>query len=104
MRKHPNEFTRRKISKYFDDRCLEAQVTAVEAGYVIFFHRFSAIEACTVEDPAGRLVYDEKRDDWDLYWMSSNFRWHRYGSFETLHQALDLMFSDKAANLFHKVL
>ncbi|BCR03915.1 hypothetical protein DESUT3_09840 [Desulfuromonas versatilis] len=104
MRKHPNEFTRRQILKYFEDRFLNVEVNAVENGYVIFFHRFSAIEACAVDDPAGRLLYDEEQDMWRLYWMSSRSQWHLYDRYDGLRDALDLMVSETAANLFHKVL
>lgn len=104
MQKHPNEFTRRQILKYFEDRFLDVEVNAVEHGYVIFFHRFSAIEACAVEDPAGRLIYDAELDRWRLYWMSGRSQWHLYDRYEKLGQALDLIVGEKAANLFHKVL
>jgi hypothetical protein len=105
MKKHPNEFTRRQIMKYFSDRRMEVEVTAVGCGYVIFFQKFSANEACTVEDPAGKLVYEESRPEcWKLFWMSGRFRWHLYDRYEKVSQALDVMFSDKAANLFHNVL
>lgn len=105
MKKHPNEFTRRQILKYFSDRHMEVEVTAVGCGYVIFFQKFSAIEACTVEDPAGKLVYEPGRSDcWKLHWMSGRFRWHLYRRYEKVHQALDAMLGDQAANLFHKVL
>ncbi len=104
MQKHPNEFTRRRILKYFADRYLDVDVNAVDNGYVIFMHRFSAIEDCAVDDPAGRLIYDAELDKWQLYWMSGRFQWHIYDRYDQLSQALDLMCSEKAASLFHKVL
>lgn len=104
MKKHPNDFTRQKILKYFADRRMEVEVRKVENGYVIFFHRFSPFEDCTINDPAGRLIYDQGQDFWTLYWMSGRFRWHIYDRYPKMHLALEEMISDRAANLFVKVL
>lgn len=104
MQKHPNEFTRRQILKFFSNRHLEIKAVAVESSYVIFFRRFSFVEACMVDDPAGRLVYDEAAGDWTLCWMSGCFHWHPYGRYEKLNQALEAMLGDQAASLFRKVL
>jgi hypothetical protein len=104
MQKHPNEFTRRQILKFFSTRHFEVKVVAVENSYVIFFRRFSFVEACVVEDPAGRLVYDETSGDWTLYWMSGRLHWHPYNRYARLDQALAVMLGDQAANLFQKVL
>ena len=104
LQKHPNEFTRRVIYKYFADHQMPAEVNAVRDGYVVFLHHFSAVEACNVDEASGRLVHNENRDEWKLYWMSGNFRWHLYEQCPTLHQALDVMLSEEAANLFRKVL
>lgn len=104
LQKHPNEFTRRVIHKYFADRQMPAQVNAVHDGYVIFLNHFSVLEACNVDEASGRLVYNESRDEWKLYWISGNFRWHLYDQRPTLNQALDVMLSEEAANHFRKVL
>jgi len=104
MQKHPNEFTRRQILKFFSNRHFEIKVGAVENSYVIFFRRFSFVEACIVDDPAGRLVYDEVSGDWTLCWMSGCFHWHPYDRYERLDQALEAMLGDQAASLFQKVL
>ena len=104
MKKHPNEFTRRRILEYFRVRSLDVDVNMVDGGYVIFLHRFSAIEARNVDDPAGRVIYEPTQDNWELYWMSGRCQWHFYDLFDRLEQALDLMYGEKAANLFHKVL
>ncbi len=104
MEKHPNEFTRRQIARFFSDRGLEVDVNPIERGYVIFFARFSPMEARTVDEPAGRLIYHPGQDGWSLYWMSGRFRWHLYDRFPRLHQALAAMSSEQAAHLFHKVL
>jgi len=37
MQKHPNEFTRRQIEKFFSSRHFELKVVAVQNSYVIFF-------------------------------------------------------------------
>ena len=104
MQKHPNEFTRRLILKFFTNRNLEPRVVAVENSYVIFFRRFNFVEACVVDDPAGRLVYDEVSGGWTLFWMNGCFHWHPYDRFEKLDQALEAMVSERAASLFQKVL
>jgi hypothetical protein len=104
MEKHPNEFTRRIIHRYFADRSIAVQVNAVRGGYVVFFNYFSAVEACDVDEASGRLVYDDGRNEWKLYWLSGNFRWLLYGRCPTLHQALKVILSEEAANHFHKVL
>ncbi len=104
MDKHPNEFTRLKIARFFDHHHLEADVTTVEGGYVIFFHFFSAIEARKVKDPAGRLLYSGEKQDWMLFWMSGKNRWYPYDRFPRLHEALDEMCSDHAAHVFKKAL
>lgn len=104
MQKHPNEFTRRQIQKFFLTRHFEIKVVAVENSYVIFFRRFSVVDACEVDDPAGRLAYDEESGGWTLYWMSGCLRWLPYGRYERLDQALEVMLGDQAANLFQKVL
>jgi hypothetical protein len=104
MQKHPNEFTRRQILNFFSNRHFEIKVVAVENSYVIFFRRFSFVEACIVEDPAGRLVYDETSGDWTLYWMNGCFHWYPYDRYGRLDQALKAMLEDQAASLFQKVL
>ena len=104
MKKHPNEFTLHQIRKFFRGNGLEAGVNAIEGGYVVFFRRFSAIEACDVSEPAGRLIYDQGRELWKLYWMSGRSRWHIYDRYPRLEMALDEMLSDHAAHLFQKVL
>ncbi len=104
MHNHPNEFTRRIIEKFFRERFIDVQVTTVTDGYVVFFSHISHFEACPIDDPAGKLVFDQRRGEWDLLWISGDFRWHYYNSFEKLHLALETMFGDQAANLFHKVL
>jgi hypothetical protein len=104
MQKHPNEFTRRQIEKFFSTRQFEIKVVAVEKSYVIFFRRFSVVEACFVDDPAGRLVYGEASGDWTLCWMSGCFRWQPYDRYERLDQALKAMLGDQVASLFQKVL
>jgi len=104
MQKHPNEFTRRQIMKFFSTRDFEARVATVENSYVVFFRRFSVVEAGMVDEPAGRLVYEEGTGCWTLYWMSGSFRWHPYGRYERLDKALNAMLGDQAANLFQKVL
>lgn len=104
MQKHPNEFTRRIIRKYFDDRRIAVQVNAVPGGYVVFFQHFSAVEACDVDEPSGRLVFDDRGHEWKLYWMSGTFRWHLYDRYPALDQALHVMLSEEAASHFHKVL
>lgn len=104
MHEHPNEFTRRILLKYFRDRSIEVSVTAIRNGYVIFFPHFSAMEACTLHDPAGKLIYDRRRDEWELHWISGNLQWHLFDCYAKLHQALDVMYGDTAPNLFHKVL
>lgn len=104
MPSHPNEFTRRIISKFFKDRHLEITITTVADGYVVFINHFSLSEACVIDDPTGKLIFDEGRNQWDLYWISADFRWHPYASYDKLHQALEVVFGDQAANLFHKVL
>ncbi len=104
MHKHPNEFTRRQISRYFSTRYLDAEVNNIQSGYVIFIHHFSAIEACTVDEAAARLIFDTEQGKWSVYWMSGRFRWHLYDRYDRLDQALDLMFSEKASSLFHNVL
>ncbi|MDO3378786.1 DUF3024 domain-containing protein [Geoalkalibacter halelectricus] len=104
MNKHPNEFSRRIIEKFFSSRHVEVSVTHVSNGYVVFVNHISHFEACAVDEPVGRLLFDERRNEWDLYWISGDFRWHHYASYDKLHQALEVMFGDQAANLFHKVL
>ncbi|WP_305042358.1 DUF3024 domain-containing protein [Geoalkalibacter sp.] len=104
MAKHPNEFTRRIITKFFTERHLDVNVTTVTDGYVVFINHFSLSEACVIDDPTGKLTFDESRDAWDLFWISGHFRWHAYASYDKLHQALEVMYGDQAANLFHKVL
>lgn len=104
MQKHPNEFSRRQILKFCAGRRLDAEVTAVESGYVIFLRRFSFVEACIVSEPAGRLVYDEDTGLWKLYWMTGRYRWHLYDRYGKLLPALEAMLGDKAASLFQKVL
>ncbi len=104
MKKHPNEFTRRLIHTYFDRRKLEVVVNNVEQGYVIFFRHFSATEACNINDPAGRLIYDESQDVWKLYWMSGHLHWHLYDRYPQISRALDEMLSEHAGDLFRKVL
>ena len=104
MQKHPNEFTRALIRKYFADRHREAEVAAIAQGYVIFFPRFSVIDACTVADPSGRLLYDPSRELWKLYWMSGRFRWHLYDRYPRLQQALEVISGEQAPSLFNKVL
>jgi hypothetical protein len=104
MQKHPNDFSQRLILRFFSGRGIPSKVNPVDNGYVIFFDRFSAIEACTIHDPVGRLLFDVGRGDWKLYWISSNSRWHLYDRYQRLDQALEIMFSDKAASLFHNVL
>ncbi|KIH77911.1 Protein of unknown function [Geoalkalibacter ferrihydriticus] len=104
MVKHPNEFSRRIVERFFSARNVDVHVTSVRNGYVVFFNHISHFEACAVDEPAGRLIFDERRDEWDLFWISGDFRWHYYASYEKLHLALEVMFGDQAANLFHKVL
>lgn len=104
MQKHPNEFTRRQILKFFSNRHFEVKVVAVESSYVIFFRRFSFVEACIVDDPAGRLAHDEASDNWTLYWMSGRLHWNPYDRYTRLDQALEVMLGDQAANHFQKVL
>ncbi|MFA5516946.1 MAG: DUF3024 domain-containing protein [Desulfuromonadales bacterium] len=104
MNKHPNEFTRRLIHNYFDKRKLEVVVNAVDQGYVIFFRHFSATEACNINDPSGRLLYDDFQDLWRLYWMSGHLRWHLYDRYPQISPALDEMLSEHAGDLFRKVL
>ncbi|HXV21458.1 MAG TPA: DUF3024 domain-containing protein [Desulfuromonadales bacterium] len=104
MQKHPNEFTRHQILKFFSNRHFEIKVVAVENSYVIFFRRFSFAEACIVDDPAGRLIYDKASGDWTLYWMNGCFHWHPYDRYGRLDQALKAMLDDQAASLFQKVL
>lgn len=104
MQKHPNEFTCRQILRFFSNRHFEIKVAAVENGYVIFIRRFSFVEACMVDDPAGRLVYDEASEAWTLCWMSGCFHWHPYDRYERLNLALEAMLGDQAASLFQKVL
>lgn len=104
MKKHPNEFTRRQIVRHFEARHFEADVASVENGYVIFFHRFSVIEGRQVEDPAGRVLFNEENGQWRLYWMSGKNRWHIYDRYSKLHEALDEMCSEHAAHLFAKVI
>jgi hypothetical protein len=104
LQKHPNEFTRRVINKYFADRQMPVQVNAVRDGYVVLLNHFSVVEACNVDEASGRLVHSEGRGEWKLYWMSGNFRWHLYEQCSTLHQALNVMLSEEAANHFRKVL
>lgn len=103
MQKHPNEFTRQIIRRHFVDRRIDVQVK-VAGGYVVFFNYFSAVEARNVDEPSGRLVFDEIRNGWKLYWISGNFRWHLYDRYPTLHEALSVMLSEEGANHFHKVL
>ena len=104
MNKHPNDFTRRQILRYFQKHHLNVDVKCVDGGYVIFWNRFSPFEGRQVEDPAGRLIYQKERDLWRLYWMSGKNRWHIYDRFPRLHEDLDEMCSDGAAHLFAKVL
>lgn len=104
MKKHPNEFTRRKILQYLENRRFEGYVTVADGGYVVFFPRFSIVDGRHVVDPAGRLLYNEEYDYWKLYWMSGKNRWHLYDRYPRLHEALDEMCSDHAAHLFAKVL
>ena len=104
MHRHPNEFSRRQIGRFFTERHVEVEVKTVDHGYVIFFRHFSTFEGCMVEEPAGRLIYDESRQDWMLFWISSTWRWHLYERLDRLDRALEVMFSDQAANLFRKVL
>lgn len=104
MQKHPNEFTRRQILRYFKDRHLDVKINTFEEGYVIFIQRFSAMEDCIVDEPAGRLAYDSDGDAWRLYWMSGTFCWHMHSRHQKLHQALDEMFTEKSCDLFQKVL
>ncbi|MBE0599410.1 MAG: DUF3024 domain-containing protein [Desulfuromonadales bacterium] len=104
MIKHPNEFTQHQIEKFFRGTGLDVEVNAIHGGYVVFFRLFSAIEACDVSDPAGRLIFDASSDFWKLYWMSGRSQWHIHESYPRLNQALAEMLSDHAAHLFHKVL
>jgi hypothetical protein len=104
MDKHPNEFTRLQIARFFKTHHVEADVTIVERGYVIFFHFFSAIEGKRIKDPAGRLLFHEEQDDWMLFWMSGKNRWYPYDRYGRLHEALMEMCSEHAAHLFKKAL
>ncbi len=104
MDKHPNEFTRMQIARFFRDHHVEADVTNVEGGYVIFFHFFSAIEGRDVKDPAGRLLYLDEKQEWLLFWMSGKNRWYPYDCYARLHEGLVEMCSDHAAHLFKKAL
>jgi len=104
MQKHPNEFTRQQIRRFFADRHLEVKVVAVENSYVIFLQRFSLTEACNVDEPAGRVACDEDSGMWTLFWMSGCFRWLPYDRYPTLSQALAVMLDEQLASLFRKVL
>lgn len=101
---HPNEFIRRKIQKFFEGRFVDVNITSVSDGYVVFFNHISVFDACEVADPAAKIVYDSARDEWELHWISGDFRWHLYNAYPKMHEALETMFGDKAANLFHKVI
>jgi len=104
MERHPNEFTRRIISRYFEARSIDVSINSIPNGYVIFLNYFSAMEGKIVDEPSGRLIFDDAFDEWKLYWISGNFLWHFYGRYHSLHEALNVVISDEAANLFHKVL
>lgn len=104
MIKHPNEFTQHQIMTFFRGTGLDVQINAIHGGYVVFFRLFSAIEACDVSDPAGRLIHDQASDSWKLYWMSGRLQWHIHANYPRLNMALEEMLSDHAAHLFRKVL
>lgn len=104
MQRHPNDFTRQVIRRYFADRGIDVQVNVADGGYVVFFSYFSAVEARDVDEPSGRLVWDRIGNGWLLYWISGNRRWHLYDRYRSLHGALAAMLSEEGANHFHKVL
>lgn len=105
---HPNEWTKRLITRYFEKEHITAFVAIIDSdsvvlpGYYVFVEYFDHTTAQLVQMPCCRLEWDEEINNFQLSWMTSRHVWMPFGSYPHVEAALNATFSSSAVEFFYK--